>query len=107
MNFTKAELQTIRTMVSKELGVLERIIQISDSQRKEFFELSDKEDPETQETYHFAKQISNFNKTIRKQRVEKIALLRKIKEQIQIADGKIPKSHLHMKNKFFSWVRGE
>lgn len=107
MNFTKSELQSIRKMVSNELSTIEHLIRVSGACRKDLFAVSDKEDPDTHEAYNEAKRISNFNKSIRATRVEKITLLKKVKEMIQIADGKIPKNHMQPKNKFFSWVRGE
>lgn len=102
MNFTKPELQSIRAMITSELNILEGDIYFYGMNRRQYFSVSDKNRPEeTQYFYNTAKQISNAMSLAKKQRDAKIILLRKVKDMIQVADGKIPKSKMHPKKKMF------
>lgn len=102
MNFTKPELQSIRAMITKELNSLEIDINYFNHYRSECFDKSDRNQAEeTKYYYSSAKIFSNAMSLAKKQRDAKIILLRKVKDMIQVVDGKIPKSKMHPKKKMF------
>lgn len=101
MKFTKPELQSMRSMITKKLSESNHLLRLAKDQRKMLFWVSDKEDPTTFLYYVQGKKISNLIINLEKELDSNTLLLRKVKDMIQIVDGKIPKSKMRPKKKMF------
>lgn len=113
MSFTKAELQSLRSLLTKEINVLRDEVVVSSAVRRQYYDHADKQDPvSTAMFYRLAKTESNRLDATKKKLKKKEALLRTVKAENKKEDSYTTLINLDVDlnfgllDKFFAFVRG-